>query len=402
MRIILLGAALFVAACSSAPEGPLVFDIEVEEMGLPGDSTSGEPYLRATDSEVALSWIDRTPDGFAMRVSRLGDEGWESPNTISEGDNWFVNWADVPSITIAGDKMWAHWLEYNGEGRYSYGVRIATSQDKGVTWSDPSWLHDDRNAAEHGFAAMGVIGDQVMAAWLDGRKWAEGVQEMTVRTRLVGQAGEQMGDEFLLDGRSCDCCPNDVASLSDDGLIVAYRNRSEDEIRDIHVARYVDGAWEEPQRINEDGWHIAGCPVNGPALAARDGNVVIAWFTAAGSDPRVNVAFSSDRGATFGGPIRMDVGTAIGRVDVVMLDDGTAIASWIESGGASDDAQAGIVARRVSPDGRQSDAVTVVPTSSSRASGYPRLVREGDGLVVAWTGTQPTRGVKTARVRVTL
>ncbi len=404
--VLLLAATMLVGACASAQDGPLVFQVDVQEMAIPGDSTSGEPYLRSTDSGVAISWIDRTDQGHAMRLAHLGESGWQSPHTISEGSGWFVNWADVPSIAASGDNMWAHWLEYNGSGRYSYGVRIASSEDAGASWSEPEWLHEDRSAAEHGFGAMAAIGDQVMTAWLDGRKWADGIHEMTVQTRLVGQDGEdgqEMGDEFMLDELACDCCPNDMVALSDDALIVAYRNRTKEEIRDIHVARYLDGAWLEPILVNDDGWHIQGCPVNGPALAARDGAVAIAWFTASGGDARVNVAFSDDDGATFGEPIRLDLGGPIGRVDVVLLEDGTAVASWIEaSGGQSADRQAGIMARRVSADGRLSDAVTLVPTSASRASGYPRLVREGEDLVVAWTGTEPVKSVKTARVQVTL
>ncbi len=376
------------------PSGPLSLTLDVQEMVVPADTLSGEPYLISSNGQVHLSWLDRTSTGAAMRLAKMNGASWGLMGTIAEGDRWFVNWADVPSIVTNGREMWAHWLEYNGDGRYSYGVRVRRSRDAGLTWEAPMWLHDDTSAVEHGFGAMAAVGGDVHAVWLDGRKWAEGVQEMTVRTRALG---EDLGPEFMIDGRTCDCCPNAMVALDDDGLIMAYRNRSESEVRDIHVARMINGRWEEPKAVHEDGWEIAACPVNGPALDASNGRVAIAWFTAPNDDPQVNVAFSDDSGETFAEPIRMDTGAAIGRVDVVLLDDGTAVASWIQGDPATGVSEAGITARRVAPDGRQSEPVTVVPTSASRASGYPRMVRDGGSLVFAWTGTQPTRSVRAAR-----
>ncbi|MFT4605015.1 MAG: hypothetical protein ACI9W4_001754 [Rhodothermales bacterium] len=405
MKTLLMIAALVLAGCTAEgadpilPGGPLSLALDVQEMVVPADTLSGEPYLISADGQVHLSWLDRTSTGAAMRLARMDGASWGLKSTIAAGDRWFVNWADVPSIVSNGPEMWAHWLEYNGDGRYSYGVRVSHSQDAGQTWETPTWLHDDRSPVEHGFGAMAASGGKVHAVWLDGRKWAEGVQEMTVRTRSLG---ETPGPEFLIDDLTCDCCPNAMTALDDGGLIMAYRNRTETEVRDIHVARMVDGSWEEPKAVHEDGWEIAACPVNGPALDASHGNVAIAWFTAPNDQPQVNVAFSNDSGETFGAPIRMDTGAAIGRVDVVLLDDGTAIASWIQGDPATGGSEAGITARRVAPDGRQSEAVTVVPTSSSRTSGYPRMVRDGDALVFAWTGTQPTRSVRTARAVMTL
>lgn len=394
LLLILAGCAAQESDGPGVLDGPISLSLDIQGMVVPADTLSGEPYLISNNGEVHLSWLDRTDTGAAMRLAKMNGGSWGLVGTIAEGDRWFVNWADVPSIVSNGDEMWAHWLKYNGEGRYSYGVRVSRSTDGGHTWEAPIWLHDDTSPVEHGFGAMAAVGGDVHAVWLDGRKWAEGVHEMTVRARALG---ENPGPEFMIDGRTCDCCPNAMVALGDDGLIMAYRNRSETEVRDIYVARMVNGAWEEPKAVHEDGWEIAACPVNGPALASSNETVAIAWFTAPNDEPQVNVAFSDDSGETFGAPIRMDTGAAIGRVDVVLLDDGTAVASWIQGDPATGVSEAGITARRVAPDGRQSEPVTVVPTSASRASGYPRMVRDGESLVFAWTGTEPTRSIRTAR-----
>ena len=384
---------LVLAACATET-GPLSMTLDVTETMTPADSVSGEPYLYSSEGRTYLSWIDRGAEGDAMRFAESEGDGWSAPRTIATGDGWFVNWADVPSIAAAGNEMWAHWLEYNGTGRYAYGARVASSQDGGVSWSEPVWLHEDTTAAEHGFATIAALDDGFRAVWLDGRNWADGLEEMTVQARQLGQT---LGEEHALDVRSCECCPTDMVAVGGQTLVVAYRDRAADETRNINIVRFVDGAWQEPYPLHEDGWQIHGCPVNGPALASAGQTVVAAWFTAPEQSPQVRVAFSNDAGATFGDPIRVDTGAAIGRVDIVLLDDGSAIASWI----AGSD-QAGIIARRVSPDGRMSEPTTVVATSAARSSGYPRMVRQGQELVFAWTGTEPTRHVKTARATVSL
>ena len=66
------------------------------------------------------------------------------------------------------------------------------------------------------------------------------------------------------------------------------------------------------------GSEIAGCPVNGPALAARDGRIAAAWFTMGRNQrPRVLLAVSHDGGESFGKPEAIDSGSPMGRVDLV-------------------------------------------------------------------------------------
>jgi hypothetical protein len=90
-------------------------------------------------------------------------------------------------------------------------------------------------------------------------------------------------------------------------VILAYRDRSEGEIRDISIIRYAGGYWNSPYTLHKDDWTIAGCPVNGPMLANHENNVAIAWYTSPNSTPTVNVAFSKDEGASFDAPLRVDL-----------------------------------------------------------------------------------------------
>ena len=158
--------------------------------------------------------------------------------------------------------------------------------------------------------------------------------------------------------------------------------------------RRVGGEWTEPRTIHDDGWVINACPVNGPAVAAAGRRVAVAWFTGA-PGPRVLVAFSDDAGATFGPPVRVDEGAGQGRVDLVLLDDGAALVSWLERGGEG----AEIRLRRVAPDGA-GPAFSLASTSAERASGFPQMARSGDRILFAWTEAGSPPRVRTALGRV--
>ena len=233
--------------------------------------------------------------------------------------------------------------------------------------------------------------------WLDGRAMKSehgdhGGGDMSVRGATFDNSGKQL-TETAVDMRVCECCPT-TAAVTADGPIVAYRDRSDTEIRDIYVSRFVGGKWSEPAPVHRDNWQIAACPVNGPALSADGKAVALAWFTAKGDEGHTFIAFSSDSGHTFGTPIRLDDNSALGRVDAALLPDGSAIATWIEFA----DGKAQFRMRRVTPSGERGPATTVAGLSANRASGYPRMARFRDELVFAWTESGTPSTVKTARM----
>jgi hypothetical protein len=182
-----------------------------------------------------------------------------------------------------------------------------------------------------------------------------------------------------------------------EGPIAAFRDRSDGEVRDIYVSRFENGRWTEPKAVHEDGWKTAACPVNGPMLSAQGRNVAIAWFTLEKEQGRALMAFSKDAGRAFGPPIRLDDSGALGRVDVELMPDGSAVGSWIEFA----DRRAQFRVRRVEASGARSPSVTVSALAGTRASGYPRIARHEDELVFAWTESADDRAqVQTAIARL--
>ena len=350
---------------------------------------------RSRDGEVWMSWLEpRSRGGHVLRVARLVGHRWNTPLIAAEGDSFFVNWADRPGIVALGEGcLAAHWRVKSDPEGHAYDIRVAFSGDKGRTWSYPVCPHRDATATEHGFVSLLPEADGVRAVWLDGRNSAavrekQGVAahgehevgaDMTVRTALIHLDGT-LADEVVLDGRACDCCPT-AAVQTMSGTLVAYRDRSADEVRDIALVRRADGQWSEPRRLHEDGWKIPGCPVNGPALDADDDLVAAAWYSEAADTARVRVAFSRDGGRNFGEPITVDEGAPLGRVDVVLLEDRSALVLWLESRGKD----AAILARRVSPHGVRTAALTIAETSPRRASGCPRVIHDERRVIIAWT-----------------
>jgi hypothetical protein len=205
-----------------------------------------------------------------------------------------------------------------------------------------------------------------------------------------------VGSTILIDDRICDCCQTSAAMTSR-GPVVVYRDRSPDEIRDISILRRVDGVWTQPARVHADDWHIEGCPVNGPSIVADGERVTVAWFTGARDTARVNVAFSTDAGATFGAPIRVDDGNPAGRVDVEFDGEGRALVTWLERVGGEG---AEVRLKTVSADGQSSSMAVIATSAAARSSGFPRMIRNGDELLFAWTLPGDTARVRLATARL--
>ena len=198
----------------------------------------------------------------------------------------------------------------------------------------------------------------------------------------------------MLDARVCDCCQTAAVGVGNGAVVVAYRDRSAGEVRDIFTVRFDGTRWTEPVAVHDDRWVIPGCPVNGPALAAYGDRVAVAWFTAAGSPPAptVRIAFSRDGGRSFEAPLDVDAGRPVGRVDVVFLQDGAALVTWI----GEDQGSTHILACRVDSKGRRGPHVRIGSTSSARATGFPRMANLGQDTVIAWTDPRSPSQIRTA------
>ncbi len=372
-------------ACSGSDAG--------QHLEVPAGPGSGQPHLDADGQGVWMSWTEPWDGGHRVALSYF-DGRWRPAATIAQGDGFFVNWADFPSVSVVGDRLVAHWLRRGGRGTYDYGVRVSMSDDWGETWSRAVVPHENETPTEHGFVSVFAWRGEPWMAWLDGRAMVQPGGAMSVRARMLSRDGDVPvsgpGRESIVDDRSCECCQT-AAVVADGVPVVVFRDRSAGEVRDIYVSRLVEDpagvhAWSPGVPVARDEWIIGGCPVNGPAAAASGGDVAVAWFTAPDNVAQVNVAFSDDRAESFSSPWRLDEGDPLGRVDIEMLDDRSVVVTWLERSGGSSGTKSVIASRRVAPGGRMSGIRRLAETVSARASGFPRMARLGtDRLLFAWT-----------------
>lgn len=374
----------------------------VEAWTLPAPAGAAQPDLvAASDGTLLLSWLEPAgDDALRFRLSQWkGDAvsaAWTPPVTIAEGADFFRNWADTPHVFALEDgSLWAHWLRSTGPSRMDYGIDLVRSADGGATWTSPQRVHPAGTPGDHGFVTFWPQArDRLGIAWLDSRQKAAaghtghdagghdhaGGAAMMLRAALYDADAKQTG-EWPLDVSTCDCCTTSSA-VTDRGVVVVYRGRSHDEIRDTRLVRFDGERWTPPREVHADGWQIAGCPVNGPAVVAKDNRVWVAWYTEAGGEPELRAARSDDAGDTFGAPVTLAKGTQVlGRLGLALAGD-RLLVSWLEQ--APDERQTLVLGRY--DDGWKHAQRAEVATLSARgrASGIPRMQWRGDAAWLAW------------------
>lgn len=405
------------------------------DWSLPTSGRAAQPDLVvAPDGTLVLSWIESADKTHTLRLATRapGAQDWSAPVTVARGDDWFVNWADTPHVAMTADgALWTHWLQKSAAATYAYDVALVRSADGGRTWSKPVLVNTDGTPTEHGFVSLWAAGaDRVGVAWLDGRHTAESASTATdssdahaghgrhgdaaggdgntpTKADAVAAAAAQQAaalpapatpmmtlrtahfdaalkrhDEQPLDLSTCDCCQTD-AIVTEGRTLLAFRDRTEGEIRDIFVARHDGQRWLAPVRVHADDWRMPACPVNGPALAARGGDVLVGWYTAAGDVPALKLARSTNAAHGFAAPVVVDRGETVqGRVDVA-LDADSAWVLWVRE---SPQGQTLHLARYTPDLSRELQRLEVARLQGrGRATGFPQLVLADGGAYVAWT-----------------
>jgi hypothetical protein len=379
-------------------EANAAWAIAVEPVPSPAGSNTTEPQISSGDGRTILSWLEVAGSRASLKFAERTSGGWSAVRTAAEGNDFMVNAADVPAVRILADgTLVAQWLRQDGADPESYTLELSMSSDAGRTWTKPVRPHHDTAHTQHGFASLfQTPGAGLGVVWLDGRAIKpdapEGAGNMALRAAIFDLKGVAR-PEMVVDPRVCECCSTAAAATSE-GIVVAYRDRSSSEVRDISVTRLVNGRWSPGVVVHADGWRIEGCPVNGPAISARGRDVAVAWFTARDDHGHTFVAFSHDAGRTFGAPVAVDDASSDGRVGVELVNDASAIVTWVESSAKPP----AFAARRVGDRGARGPSVAVGASTGTR---IPRVGRFDNEMLFAWTVTEGgAPHVVTARTRV--
>lgn len=366
---------------------------QVRYVDPPVHPESGMPHLAVTPGgKTYLAWTEpaSVEKEHALRLSRWNGTAWTEPETITQGKNWFVNWADFGALSVLPDgSMLAHWLTRSGAGaKFGYGIRVAKRAPDKPAWREIHGMSLDEKTDYAGFLSFVPNGsgavylsppahsDHTAAA---GHGDGHDDHRKTVRFISFRQDGTVEADQEV-DSDACSCCPTTIGRTRS-GLIAAYRDHLPGEIRDIAVIRQVNGKWTEPKTLHADGWKINACPTDGPSLVSKDSRVAIAWLTRANNEPKVQLAFSKDEGERFGAPLRIDSGSPLGRPAIVPYDADTYLVGWLER---LPSGQVEIRIRRASFEGKLHKPITIATVPAGRASGFPKLVIHSDQILFAW------------------
>lgn len=391
----------------------------VTEIDNPAAAGGRYPFATAGagSGTLMMSWFEPDlaspgPEGMKLMWAAFDGQGWSLPETVQsqKGEGFFVNWADFPSIVAVGETpIAAHWPQAVPGSSYAYHVNLAFRTDEGG-WSEPITPHADQSATEHGFVSLVPIDQgRVFAIWLDGYQTkvaghgaashaaSAGTPDlstaMTLRSAMIHRDGSR-GEELEVDSAVCDCCQTSAAR-SGNRIIVVYRDRSAAEVRDTYRAIYdlEEGAWSEPLALSHEGWEIAGCPVNGPQVAAHGDTVIATWFTAVDDAPRSYLAVSRDGGLGFEETQLLDHGASMGRTATTFNSEGTALLTWIGPAEAPT-----LVYGRLWRASGLSERFVIGEIEASRASGFPRTAAAGADFLVAWTVPDAESRIKTVLV----
>ena len=395
-------AGVLLAGCA----GPSTDPQPPRELAVAAAEGSAQPHLDLSeDGSAVLSWLEPAGDSYALRMATSAGDSWSAPGTVATGGDWFVNWADFPSVTpIGGDVLAAHWLVYQAQG-FGYDAVMSMSTDGGANWSEPFLLHADGTDTEHGFVTLFPWQDGLAAVWLDGRNMivdgefafeneAGEPLGMSLRYASFDVAGERVSSGEL-DPLACDCCQTDVALLGGDALL-AFRDRTTSEVRDIVVRRLTADGWQAPVPLAPDNWVLEACPINGPAIAARDDQVAVAWFSAADNRPLVRVVRSNDGGRTFGDAMDLDSSGSFGHVDIAALPNGETAVSWLRSEAEG----LALVLQLIDGGGEFGETISVATIDTAGPLDFPQMVFDGTRLVFAWTDFGEVQRVRSAVVGI--
>lgn len=365
--------------------------VKVERVPNPAPQGSVEAHWgSASDGSPLLSWIEPADGGdFALRYSVRHGGQWSETRTIVAKRHFFRQPAESPSVVSFPDgALLAEWVEVPEAASGAEYIFVSASVD-GVQWTTPVMANEDRSPVQHALVSMALSGaKEASLIWLEALKGED--EPSRLKRTVVSSAGKILKEE-ILESDVCTCCPTSIVRTAR-GLLVAYRGHTPKDIRDIGIKRFENGKWLPASILNPDNWEINACPVNGASAAARANRVAIAWYTEGGDKPRVQLVFSTNGGLTFGKPIMVNTGDALGHASAVITGDGGAFVSWIEEGENS----SRLFTRFISAFGVAGPAV-LVTEGATQNIGYPRLLQSGKETWIAWGNSAKGR-VQTAKL----
>ena len=327
------------------------------------DTYEGNIYLsRMVEQGTQASWVVQSLDGRWI-------------DTIDQRQDWFVNWADMPKISVCRNGMLGLALRHIGPDHHAYTIDYYIRRQKEEAWKYYGQLPLDTSSTEHGFPSVEPFEDGWMVVWLDGGAMHRN-GFMSLHSAQISMDGQVINRQ-LIDSTVCDCCQTDLV-MAEGQPAVIFRNRTENEIRDVYWSVYLNGKWQSSQPVENDGWLVPGCPVNGPQIVNNNKTLVCSWFTAAQDTAAIKMRILSEPESDV---ITLEKNFVIGRIAMEAMDtQGFGLAYF-----RADGKEATLKIQTFDWSGKPQSAWEIAPINPSRNSGFPTLGFANGKLSVAWT-----------------
>lgn len=298
-------------------------------LAVPGRSNQ-TPWAATLGETVAVAWGASTSDGATdvfLSVSRDGGMSFGEPARVNAIGGEARLGGELPPRVALIDRAGRDpdIVVAYGSKTDATAIKLARSTDGGRTFTEGLALQAPGAAGDRGWHALaiGTSGD-AHVLWLDHRGLAaqkaqshehhekaaiDGVAMAQHSGLYYRRVGDGVGNPEGLPERElftgvCYCCKVAMATMPGGGIAAAWRHVYEGNIRDIafSISRDEGGTFSPPARVSADGWQLAGCPDDGPAMAVdSDGTVHVVWPTVVGGDtPEGAIFYASSRdGRTF-------------------------------------------------------------------------------------------------------
>ena len=251
---------------------------------------------------ATLKFAERTPSGWTPARARS-----------FPASDWFVNWADVPSVHAPGERHDGRptGCRRAAAGTYAYDVRLSRSTDDGKTWTpsvdaslgrhaDRTWIRLARADARRWWPRARLARrPRDEGRRRTRRAWRRRHDAALRRLRSSMEADRRKRPSTTGSATAARPTPRSPPTVRSSSTAIAATTR----FATSRSARLIEGKWSDACARAPDNWKIQACPVNGPAIDARGRDVVVAWFSAVGDQPKAFAAFSKDAGRSFGPPI---------------------------------------------------------------------------------------------------
>ena len=133
------GLALVASVACGRPD-PAEWTLDIRPLALPAGANSSEPQFTTSDRGVLLSWIEQAGSTSVLKFAERTSSGWTQPVTVASGEDWFLSYADMPSVLrLSNGTLVAQWLEKTDELMEAYDLHLSYSTDEGKTWA-PSFV----------------------------------------------------------------------------------------------------------------------------------------------------------------------------------------------------------------------------------------------------------------------